>query len=48
MDKNISNRAFKGVRASKMLPLGIVVQVAFFGISSQIELECISWKEFEP
>ena len=28
--------------------LGIVVQVEFFGISSQLELECISWKELKP
>ena len=28
--------------------LGTVVQVAFFGISSQLELECIYWKELEP
>ena len=28
--------------------LGIVVQVEFFGISSQIELKCISWKELDP
>ena len=28
--------------------LGIVVQVAFFGVSSKLELECISLKELKP
>ena len=46
--------AHKWVRAANMHMwfggsggLGIVVQVAFFGISSQLELEHINYKELE-